>query len=120
MFRFKKTTFKLISRTIISIENFQSVISFFSKIDFILKTKDSLLVKAKKRLFDVNNKRSKSKFDGQSIKRLKSCFEHIEKNPKTRRNNKKKKNKKNKNERNRKKDTDKRMSNEILHSFSIE
>ena len=102
MSRFKKIIFKLISRAIISIENFQSVTSLFSKIDLILKTKNSLSIKAKKRSLDLKNKRSRSNFDDQSIRRLRSRFEHFEKNSKTRRNdkNKDKDDKKNKNDKN--------------------
>ena len=120
MSRFKKITFELIFRAIISIEDFQSVILFSSKIDFILKTKDSLSVKAKKRSFDVKNKRSKSAFDDQSTRRLRSRFEHIEKNLKTQRNDRNRENKDNKNEKDRKKDTDERVSNKMLNFFSIE
>ena len=59
MFRFKKTIFELIFRTITSIEDFQSVISFSLIIDSILKIIDFLSVKAKRRSFDVKNKRSR-------------------------------------------------------------
>ena len=84
--RIRKTISELISRAITSIEDFQSVTSFSSKIDSILKTRDSLSIKAKKRSFDVKNKRSRSDFDDQSTRRLKSRFKHFEKNLKTRRN----------------------------------
>ena len=99
MLRFRETIFELVSRAIILIKDFQSVISFFSKMDLILKTKDSLSIKAKRRSFDVKNKRSKLESNDQSIKRLKFRFEHIEKNLKTRRDNRDRESKKNKNER---------------------
>ena len=126
----KKTTSELISRAITSIEDFQSVTSSSSKIDSILKTRNPLSIKAKRRSFDVKNKRSRSDFDDQSIRRLKSRFEHFEKNLKTRRNDrdrdrdrdrddKKNKDDRNDSERN-DKDRNERVSNEMLHIFSIE
>ena len=89
MSSFKKTTFKLSFRAITSIKNILFVNSFFSEIDSILKTRNSLSIKTKERLFDVKNKRSRQKSDDQLIRRLKFCFEHIEKkNLQTRRNDK--------------------------------
>ena len=97
MSSFQKAIFKLNFRATISIEDISFVNSFFSKIDFIMKTKKSLSIKAKKQSFDVKNKRSRQKFDDQSIRRLRFRFKRIEKkNLQTRRNNK------NKNDRNKK------------------
>ena len=77
MLSFKKAIFKLNFRTITSIKNISLVNSFFSKIDSIMKTKNSLLIKTKKRSFDVKNKRLKQEFDDQSTRRLKYRFKHI-------------------------------------------
>ena len=60
---FKKAIFELNFRTIISIEIISLVNSFFSKIEFIIKTQKNLSIKTKKQLFDVKNKRLKQKFD---------------------------------------------------------
>ena len=88
-----------------------------------MKTKEFLSIKAKRRSLDVKNKRSKQKSDDQSIRRLKSRFEHIKKkNLQTRRNNKNRndKKKKNKKEKKGKKNTNDEMSNNMFHIFSIE
>ena len=128
MLRFKEATSELSSRVITSIEDFQSANSFFSKIDSILKTKDSLSIKAKRRSLDVKNKRSRTEFDDQSIRRLRSRFEHIEKkNLKTRRNDRNdrddrddRENKKSEKRRDERRGTDERASDKMLHTFSIE
>ena len=78
MSSFRETIFELSFRAIISIKDLSFVDSFFLEIDFIMRIRKFQSIKAKRRLFDVKNKRSRQKFDDQSIRRLKFRFEHIE------------------------------------------
>ena len=99
-----------------------------SDVDSIMKARNSLSIKSKERSSRVKNKRSKKKNDFErSIRRLRSRFEHIEKNMQARR-DERDRDERDRNDRDSERSRDERdkdernesMSSDMIHSFQIE